>query len=911
MITQASAERYGKAKKIFFAALKLGAQDYTEFIQTRCGDDWELRREVESLLDARRGIRDFLETPPYETVFVYKNLENKVIGGYRLIRKIGEGGMGVVFLAEKTDPDFRRQVALKIVKTEVCSKKIFKRFNLERRILAQLEHPNIAHLIDGGKTSDGLPYLVMEYVEGVPLIEFAESRKLSLKKRLELFRQVCAAVSFAHRHAVIHRDLKPSNILVTSDEQVKLLDFGIAKLLSADTLRRVETATTFRAMTPEFASPEQIKNEPATTASDTYSLGVVLYKLLTGHHPYKTNSENWNEIIRAACEIEPTRPSSLLQRQKQNDSNRQEDQNKKEQIITPQILRGDLDNIILKALRKTPERRYSSVEQFSDDLRRHLEGLPVSARPNTFFYRAQKFVRRNRLPVALTVLVILAMLGGIVAAGWQANRAERERARAERRFQDVRSLVNSFMFELNDEILKGQTQARELVVSRALEYLDKLSAESKDDFSLQRETAVAYLKIGDIQGKPYSPNLGNTNGALESYGKALSILEKLHNFNPKNREIKRDLALTLSGIGLLQNFRTMEREKSAQNLEKARVLLEDLAAAEPENLQTKRYLSDVYKSIADLPDEDSEEKILKHQKALKIREELLAIEPDNIKDLTATASIYQRIGTAYKNRAERLAKKNSTNVQEILNIYRNVLSNFIGSLSVYRNLMTIEPNNSRHRRNFADILAMSLPIKANLGDKSGVSEDYQSAIGIFEKLSADDPKNFEARFDIAFTEDYMCRSLVKLGSVKQALQNCRKAMENGMSLLAIDSTNAEARKFVYESFLFFAEVLYKEKFYAESLKVLHQLNAVFEKVSSEDEISYFYNISYKLGYFYMDLAAKVKASPAEKKKNYQTARHWLKQSLNAFNDYQKLEGKNDVDKMLKIKEKIARCDAAM
>ncbi|HSK70173.1 MAG TPA: protein kinase, partial [Pyrinomonadaceae bacterium] len=783
MISQTSAERYAQAKKIFFAALELDAAKHAEFIRLRCGDDEELRREVESLLAVRRQARDFLESPAFGIVSDYKNLENKIIGGYRLIREIGEGGMGVVFLAEKNDPEFRRQVALKIVKSDVCSKKIFKRFNLERRILAQLEHPNIAHLIDGGKTSDGMPYLVMEYVEGVPLTEYAENHNLSLRKRLELFRQVCAAVSFAHRHAVIHRDLKPSNILVTADGQVKLLDFGVAKLLSADTLQSRETATTFRAMTPEFASPEQIKGEPVTTASDIYSLGIVLYKLLTGIHPYKTKGENWNEIVRAACEVEPTRPSSVvaskIKAQNLKTKESKKTRNSNPAIANPKLLRGDLDNIVLKALRKTPERRYSSVEQFSEDLRRHLEGLPVSARPNTLFYRTQKFVRRNRLPAALTALVILAMIGGIVAASWQAGRAERERARAERRFQDVRTLVNSFMFELNDEILKGQTQARELVVRRALEYLNRLAAEPRDDPSLRREIAVAYLKIGDIQGKPYSPNLGNTDGALESYEKALSILETLYDSYPENLEIKRNLAQAYSSIGSLQETRKRETKTAIQYLEKSRELLETLIAAEPKNLQNRRMLAEVYKLIGDVTKDTTENKIAAHQKALEILGELLLIEPTNVKGLTVAASCYQRIGTAYKNQAEVLSKKSVNDVQGAMNSYRIALNNFNKSLSIYHNLMTIEPSNSRHRRNAADIMAMSLPVQANLGDKAGVIKDYQGAIEIFGKLSADDPKNFEARLDIAFTQDYMCRSLVKLGSADQARQFCRKAVDSG------------------------------------------------------------------------------------------------------------------------------------
>lgn len=904
MISRTSAERYAKAKKIFFAVLELDTAQHAEYIRQRCGGDADLRREVESLLAVRRDAEDFLKPPSFQPPSFYENLKNEIIGGYRLIREIGTGGMGLVFLAEKDDAEFPRRVALKLVKTDVYSKAVLKRFNLERRILSRLDHPNVARLIDGGKSRHGTPFLVMEYVEGTPFIEFAEANNLSLIERIELFLQICEAVSFAHKHAVIHRDLKPSNILVTSDRQVKLLDFGIAKLLSSTNLPQVKTETTFRAMTPEFASPEQIRGEPVTTASDIFSLGVVLYKLLTGVHPFKTDSENLNDVIHAVCEEEPTAPSRAV-RCRDLEKNRRVSKG-----IAPSQLRGDLDNILLKTLRKKPERRYSSVEALAQDLRRYLDGLPVLARANTVFYRMQKFVRRNRLAAAFAVLGILALLTGGVAALWQARLAEEQRKRAEQRFNDVRALVNSFMFELNNEILKSQTQARELLVRRALEYLDSLSKEAKGDVSLQRELAVAYLKIGDIQGKPYSPNLGNTDGALESYRKSLSILENLNRLYPKDNEIKRDLALAYSSIGSLQETRKRDHLKAVQNLERARVLMEEAVAAEPENLQNRRHLSDVYKFIADLPAETTEEKVAGHQKALKIREELLAIEPESVPDLAAAASLYQRIGTAYKNQAEILSRKNKNDVQGALNSYRNALTNFEKSLSIYRHLTSIEPGNSRHRRNAADIMAMSLPVKANLGDKKGVLEDYQKAIEIFEKLSADDPKNFEARFDVAFTQDYMCRSLTKLDLFTEARQFCLQAVESGKSLLSIDPTNAEARFFVYYTSIFFADGLTREKNYADALKILHRLLSVVEQWSPDENASYIYNISLRIGNIYLEPLQKPKVA-AKKRESCQTARRWLERSLEALYAHLELNGTKNEEMVREIKQKIAACDGVV
>ena len=901
MASETSANRYARAKEIFFAALELDPAQHADFIQERCGDDAKLRREVESLLAAREDARDFLKSPPLETVSHHKWLKNEVIGGYRLIRELGAGGMGVVFLAEKTDPEFRRQVALKFVKGDIHSKEILKRFHLERQILSRLEHPNVARLIDGGTSRDGLPYFVMEYVEGVPIIEYAESNYLSLAERLELFHQVCAAVSFAHKHAVIHRDLKPSNILVKNDGTVKLLDFGIAKLLSSDALRQTETLTTIRAMTPEYASPEQVKGETVTTVSDVYSLGVILYKLLTGARPYKTDSENLNEVVRAVCETEPAAPSAAL---RVTETDRQVSTN-----ISASELKGDLDNIILKALRKEPERRYSSVEAFSEDLRRYLHGLPVSARHDTFIYRAGKFVRRNRVTVAFATLGILALLGGIVATVWQARRAEQQRARAERRFNEVRTLANSFMFELNDEILKGQTQARELVVKRAVEYLNRLANEAKDDDSLLRELAVAYLKIGDIQGKPYRPNLGDTDGALESYRKAILILESLHTSDPANHEIQRDLGIAYSSIGSLQLTRKAEREEAIRHFQKSRVLLEPLVAAEPTNIQYRRMLAELYKLIGDAAITGPDEKMAMHQNSLKLLEELLADDPTNTQVLTAVASGYQRIGTILKGGATWQKKPGD---------FHTALENFNKSLAIYKVLMAGEPNNSRHRRNAADIMAMSLPVQASLGDKAGVMEGYQTAMAIFEKLAAQDPKNAEARLDIAFTHQYMCQSLLELNSHDDALKSCRKAIEAGKSLLAMDPTNAEVSNMVYHSYMSMAEALKEEGDLAGEFKLYKQMLGVAEQwsdveVQSDFGLEYIYHTSARIGNRYEELASDAKTSAKVRREHLQNACRWLQRSLNALRDLEKQDGPKQIyaDRIKTMTKKIADCDAAL
>lgn len=905
-------ERFARAKKIFFAALDLDAAQHAKFIRESCGADEELRLEIESLLSVRDNARNFLKSPALRHFSFYKNLENEIVGGYRLIRKIGAGGMGLVFLAEKAEADFSRKVALKIVRGDVYSEAVIKRFDLECKILSRLEHPHIARLIDCGKTDGGLPYLVMEYVEGVPLLEYVEKNRLPLKKRLEIFRQICSAVSFAHRNAVIHRDLKPSNILVTEDGRTKLLDFGIAKLLSSTAAStEIQTAITIRAMTPEFASPEQIKAEPVTTAADVYALGVVLYKLLTGTFPYRTASGNINEIIKAVCEEEPIAPSRILT---ENLSQGESAKNIAPNLssIPASQLKGDVDNIIVKALQKQPERRYSSVEAFSEDLRRHLKGLPVAARPNTVTYRLQKFAYRNRLTVTFAVLGIFALLMGGIVAVWQAQKAERQRARAERRFNDIRTLVNSFMFELNDEILKGQTQGRELVVKRALEYLDKFAAENVDDHSLQKELAVAYTKIGDIQGKPYSPNLGNTDGAIKSYRKAISILEPLADAHFENPDLRKNLAAAYAKLGSLHLTRKGKTSDAAQEINKARMIAESLFAENRQNDEYRRILSEIYKFVGDIPD-DVEKRIEFYKKCVELRENMATDETEDLQDLSAKASCYQRMGTTIKGIASTKMSKKKISPFEVEKILFRVLDNFNKSSAIYTKLASIEPENSRHRRNAADIWAMTLPIYADLGNEKTVRENYQKAIETFEQLSAADPTNFEARFDIAFTQDYMCRSLIKLNSFAEAEIFCRQALNSGKNLLAIDPSNDEARQFVYESHSFYAVNLTRNGYSREALRVLNQLISIIEKWSTDENTSLDYAVSDKIGNIYVEQALKEKNNSVKQKENWQTARYWFERSLKDLGGWKnrRTSAENLSLKIKKIEQKVSDCDTAL
>lgn len=427
-----NAENWVKIKKALREVLDAAPSERRRILENRVPED--IRAEVESLLAFEDESADFLSLPITDfTKDFGENFEDSAflpagqkIGIYEIVRELGIGGMGAVYLAERNDGKFAQKVAVKMLKREFNVGKIRQNFKREKEILSKLDHPNIAHLLDAGTTADGVPYLVMEYVEGLPIDEFCRRENLSLISRLKLFNKTCEAVSFAHRNLIIHRDLKPSNILVTAKGEPKLLDFGISKLLDAE---EKTLMTAFSAMTPEYASPEQIRGETVSTASDIYSLGVVLYKMLTGALPYNLRGKTNGDVLKVITEDDPIMPSAIQDSVfKIQDS---DSANPISEIQNLKSLKGDIDNIVLKALCKEPERRYKTVEQFSGDIWRHIDGLPVLARPATVSYRAGKFLRRNKIPVVAAALIFLSLLTGIAVAFRQVREAKAHARKSE------------------------------------------------------------------------------------------------------------------------------------------------------------------------------------------------------------------------------------------------------------------------------------------------------------------------------------------------------------------------------------------------------------------------------------------------------------------------------------------------
>jgi len=832
-----------------------------------------LRREVESLLDFDNAKVDFFEQDAFSAVMQNnvgkdaKSLIGERIGKYKITGELGAGGMGAVYLAERSDGEFSQRVALKLIKRGMDSDAILRRFFNERQILASLKHPNIAHLVDGGTTDDGLPYFVMEHVEGETIMEYAARKNLDLADRIKLFREACAAVSFAHANLVIHRDLKPSNILVTKDGNVKLLDFGIAKLLKSETGVQA-TATRNFVFTPEYASPEQVKGEKLTTATDVYSLGVILYELLTGARPYQTESGNISEIIRAVCETEPARPSSIARRplnetsenkrQKTTDEDRRT--NPKSKIQNPKSLKGDLDNIILKALRKEIGRRYSSVEQFSEDIRRHLAGLPVTASKDTWKYRASKFAQRNRITVAAAGLILLTLVAGLGATLYQANAARRERAKAERRFNDVRRLANSFMFEINDQLVKSPIKARELLVQRAVEYLDNLATEAGDDIELESELATAYEKIGEVQGEAFRPNLGKLSGALASHQKALELREKIYAAEPTaGRGL--DVAKSYFFIGdvLMMSGQIVETRR---NYGRAIQILESILVSEPENFAVRRKLASSYAMLgqAILRSGSLGEALANYEKSLESFQKLQAENPSDLKLERSVGIVFSYIA---------FVKMETDKTEEAVEFYGKWLETekklldtdsgqrgYLGTAHTWFGIALSEQNKTREAISHLTE-GVKLGEETFAADKENLSERIsladgclefgkvlakhkypteaaamlEKAIEYYRTIMQTDHENLWTKHRIAVSQRYLADAAFQRGDLKKALEIYSQAFAVFKELAAADPNNSEWQLDLAMYYLRMGEYYLKTKDKANALANFEQALPFFETLS--------------------------------------------------------------------------------
>jgi tRNA A-37 threonylcarbamoyl transferase component Bud32 len=701
-------ERWRRLEELYDAAAELSPPDRARFLDERCQGDENLRHELTAMLgDAGSGFTKAVEHAAAAVASDPGSWPGRKVGPYRIICLIGQGGMGAVYEGVREDA-FQKRVAIKLIKYTFDSEFARRRFEQERQILARLEHPNIARLLDGGDY-EGLPYLVMEFVEGGPLL--AAVKTLDIRGRLRVFRQILSAVSFAHRNLIVHRDLKPANILISGSGEPKLLDFGIARLIEEDTTESgTPTMTVAAMMTPDYASPEQVKGESVGVASDIYSLGAILFELLCGARPHRLESYSTAEIYRAICETEPRAPSAEAA-----DPHRQRE------------LRGDLDTLVLHAMAKDPAARYHSAEAFSAEIERFLDGRPLTVRPASAFEHGWKFVKRNRLAVGAGLALVVTLFGGITASTIEARRAQR-------RFDQVRELANTFLFQFYDQVtpLAGSTAVRASIVDTARKYLDGLAKDAGNDRGLILELAQAYQRLGTVQGQGRS-NLGQLEEARRSYQRALDLYARLpvtRESTPDMRDKVADVLLALSRLEFSANH-----EEAAEPF--SRRMLDLLGGSDDASIRMRHAAGE--RSLGDI-----------RMKQGRAPEAVALMESarKTLVDLRSSGYSDKDLPAEIATTEERLAR-----TKVFAGDLDGALSTFLGLLADAQPCDEQAPPGGACRilavRSSwtADVYgAMDRP---NLDEPEKAAALYQQALHIQERIAPQDSQDRQARFDLA------------------------------------------------------------------------------------------------------------------------------------------------------------------
>ena len=721
----------------------------------------------------------------------YPARDGSQLGAYLLEKELGRGGMGVVYQASRADGTFQKRVAIKILRHDRIDGLFLRRFHQERQILAQLNHPHIASILDGGETPDGDPYFVMEYVDGVPITKYCEALGLTVNQKLDLFLQICDAVQHAHSNLTVHRDLKPSNILVTASGDVKLLDFGIAKLLQSDPGSAPEPTAAI--LTPEYASPEQIRIAPITTAADVFSLGILLYEMLSGVHPFRRKDALPHEVMRAICEDDPAAMSVVAGRRGKQ-------------------LRGDLDTIVLTALRKQPMLRYASVEQLAEDIRRHQRGWPVLAKGDGMAYRLQRFARRQWLPLTAAALVMFLLTAGILATTHQAHlaeqarqaadaariQAEQQRSAADRqrmlaeqnqrmateqrtlaelrtkeaeterrkeqdRYRDVRTLAASLLFDLHDGIrdLAGSTMARRLVVGKAQHQLELLSADSGNDIGLQRDLAASYERMGELKIDPHRPDKNDARAALDAYEHAVQLRRTIAGRNLALPRDHRDLALSLAKLGDGQ-FMASDTKQALESYRSAWTLAQSLARSSPQDASMRRALGAVDQSrcVVLLAAGDNAGALEACQEGISILSPLAEASPDEVEvqRLLATTE------ASYANALRMLRRPEDAAAQAKL------------ALDSLRRLESLAPNNAEYRRLSSSAEAILAGSLAASGQTAASLEAFRRSVRSTEIAIEIDPSDLSSSLRLAVTLRAFSKRLAAGGNQEAAHEAAQEAL---------------------------------------------------------------------------------------------------------------------------------------
>jgi serine/threonine protein kinase/tetratricopeptide (TPR) repeat protein len=742
-----------EVQTIFTAAIELPPGERAGFVEARCGDRPAVRAEVESLLASHAEAGEFLDVQALDA-----GLAGLRVGSFRLARDIGRGGMSVVYLAERVEGDFTQQAAVKILDAPLRTPELLQRFRAERQILASFAHPNIVSLLDGGVTPDGHAYLVMELVDGEPLTRYCTGRRLALEDRLALIQQVCAAVQYAHQHGVVHRDLKPANILVTAGGAVKVLDFGVSKLLdnAPGASANATLGAGLRPLTPNYAAPEQVRGLPITTAADIYALGVLTYEVVAGVRPYDISTQTLDVILKTVTEIDPPKPSLAAAAAEglPFDAHR---------------LRGDLDAIVLKAMSKDPAERYGSAQQLAADLTRYTSSEPVEARPPSVGYVLGKLARRHRAGFIAATVSVAALVAALSVSLWQTRRAVAARNRADQRFSEIRQLANALIFKIHDGVapLPGSTPVRQMIVAEALTYLERLSRDPAGDDALPLELARGYHKVGDVQGKPSVPNLGDRDGALASYRKALVLIRPLRT-GPLAGDAATELAqidIALAGVLLMDRGRDEAHAALAEAVDTA----DRLVRSNPSDAAARRLLGSAYFQVALTADHASA--LAEWTKAGAIFDALLAEHPDDPDRQRNVGLVQKYVGSIY----------------ELDNKYDEALQHHARALELDEKRLAAAPANRSTQFDVAVDLSNVAFAKYLVGRLDDAVPDFERCLKMREELSASDPKNVLARRQLTTVHNRYGRLLADMGRIPDALDHHRKAVAIAESLATLDA----------------------------------------------------------------------------------------------------------------------------
>lgn len=721
------------------------------------GLDADLKAAVEGLLTADESSQEFISQPAMVELGLADDPNiGSSIGEYEIVRQIGAGGMGKVYLAGREG--FDEFFALKLIKRGMDTDALLERFDRERRILSRLSHPNIARLLNAGSTKTGLPFFVMEYVDGESITAFCQSNQLSTDSKLELFQRVCSAVAFAHQNLIVHRDLKPSNILVTKEGVPKLLDFGIAKLLSDDSKPDDFTAAGARMLTPQYASPEQLTDSAITTASDIYSLGVILHELLCGSRPVSSVNR----------QTDATHPNKSV-----TESDRSRTGSEPESLHQ---IPGDIGNILAKAIRSEPERRYATVNELSEDIGRYLSGLPVSATADSRIYRLKRFLKRNRREVTIGSAVAAVFLLLAMTAVWQGIIATRERNNAEARFEELRKLANIVLFEYHDGItnLPGATAMREKMVTDSLSFLDTLSKNSGESADLKRDIAKAYRKVGAIQGGSDAGNTGKTQESLDSYRKALAILQTAIKDTSATLDDRRMLANL--NFDIAAQMRSLGDTAGAQEwLNSGRDIFQAIAVDLPADITAQSDLAKAFWNLAsfDASNNRLDSALGNYQNALKIYRNLSETDSANFVHIRNVALTNKYLGGVLQVRGE----------------YDSAIRHFNESLEIDTANLKRNPNNIAAKLDLSYTFASLASVQRTINDFPSAIENYRAAIKLREEVFSADANNKVAEGAVARGYLEVGRTNLQKGSLEQAEQDFKKALIIYRAVAAADPQN--------------------------------------------------------------------------------------------------------------------------